>query len=357
MDKRVVYPAAIPQSLDILYSNLYAEIAVTKLAQALLGSGPAIRGLACGANTPAALTVVVGPGEVYTMASLLPAAYSSIALDTAHQVLKQGVSLDNVVLSCPAPGTAGQSINYLVQVAMSESDADLAVLQYYNAANPTQPYSGAGGNGVSQAQTRKCGVAVQVKAGTAATTGSQVTPTPDAGYIGLWVVTVANGQTTITSGNIARYPGAPIIGSDGIVRPRLRATLSADQTGVVTATWTKLSLATVVTDDTLAYATATARFTPQVAGDYLVSGAAEVKVGVNQASVRMSVYKNGAIYESGPISRMSGTGACGACLPGAIVPMNGTTDYLEAWIYQDTGGNATIDGTAARTWINAIRVG
>lgn len=50
-------------------------------------------------------------------------------------------------------------------------------------------------------------------------------------------------------------------------------------------------------------------------------------------------------------------GACGACLPGAIVPMNGTTDYLEAWIYQDTGGNATIDGTAERTWINAIRVG
>jgi hypothetical protein len=81
------------------------------------------------------------------------------------------------------------------------------------------PYSGAGGNGVSQAQTRKCGVAVQVKAGTAATTGSQVTPTPDAGYIGLWVVTVANGQTTITSGNISLYPGAPLVTSSMAARP------------------------------------------------------------------------------------------------------------------------------------------
>ena len=33
----------------------------------------------------------------------------------------------------------------------------------------------------------------------------------DAGFIGLWVVTVANGATSITSGNISEAPGAPFI--------------------------------------------------------------------------------------------------------------------------------------------------
>jgi hypothetical protein len=36
-------------------------------------------------------------------------------------------------------------------------------------------------------------------------------PTPDAGWAGLYVVTVANGATTITSGNISQYSGAPFI--------------------------------------------------------------------------------------------------------------------------------------------------
>jgi hypothetical protein len=47
--------------------------------------------------------------------------------------------------------------------------------------------------------------------GTAATTGSQTTPAPSTGYVGLWVVTLTNGQTSITAANIAAYPGAPFI--------------------------------------------------------------------------------------------------------------------------------------------------
>ena len=59
------------------------------------------------------------------------------------------------------------------------------------------------GNGLTQNTVRKGAVVVQVKAGASATTGSQVTPAPDSGYVGLYVITVANAQTTITSSNIA----------------------------------------------------------------------------------------------------------------------------------------------------------
>jgi len=56
-------------------------------------------------------------------------------------------------------------------------------------------------------------VTLQAKAGVAATTGSQTTPAADSGYTGLYVVTVANGQTQITAGNISQVAGAPIMPS------------------------------------------------------------------------------------------------------------------------------------------------
>jgi hypothetical protein len=56
---------------------------------------------------------------------------------------------------------------------------------------------------------------VGVKAGTAATTGTQTTPTPDAGYIPLWVVTVPYGDTSVDAGQIVAAPGAPAISIGG----------------------------------------------------------------------------------------------------------------------------------------------
>jgi hypothetical protein len=114
-------------------------------------------------------------------------------------------------LSCPAPTTSGQSINYLVEVAYQDVDSSPVVLPYYNASNPSQAYSGPANSGVAQNTSRKGAAIIQVKAGASAATGSQVTPAPDAGYVGLYVVTVAFGQTTITSGNIAALATAPFI--------------------------------------------------------------------------------------------------------------------------------------------------
>lgn len=55
---------------------------------------------------------------------------------------------------------------------------------------------------------------MSAKAGIAAATGSQVTPAPDAGNVGIMVVTVANGRTTITAGggaslHIPAHPSSP----------------------------------------------------------------------------------------------------------------------------------------------------
>jgi hypothetical protein len=184
-------------------------IGLAKLASAILGTGPLLHSLPC---TPGSgLTVSVGAGQVYQLANVDSTAYSSIPADTAHQVLKQGVLLDPVVLACPAPGAAGQSINYLVQVAFQEVDGGTVVLQYYNASNPAVPFVGPAGSGSTNATVRAGKCVVQVKAGVAAATGSQTTPAVDSGFIAAYVVTVANGASSIVTGNIAVAAGAPFL--------------------------------------------------------------------------------------------------------------------------------------------------
>ena len=93
----------------------------------------------------------------------------------------------------------------MIQATFQEVDAGQETRPFYNADDPNQPYYEL----VNGSRQDNCVVAV--KAGIAATTGTQVTPSPDSGYVGLWVVTVNYGQTEINSGNISEYPGAPFI--------------------------------------------------------------------------------------------------------------------------------------------------
>ncbi|WP_435607732.1 hypothetical protein [Pseudomonas knackmussii] len=213
MDRQIVYPGAIPLETDLLNTNKNTMIALAKLAAAMLGTSTIANGFAVTPTTPASLQVLAGAGEIYSLANIDSSAYSSLAADTAHQILKQGILLDAVTLNCPAPTTSGQSINYLVQVAYQDSDVNPVVLPYYNASNPSQAYSGPNNSGSAQYTNRSGAAVVNVKAGASAATGSQVTPSPDSGFVGLYVVTVAYGQTTITAGNIARYSAAPLLPS------------------------------------------------------------------------------------------------------------------------------------------------
>jgi microcystin-dependent protein len=213
MDRKIVYPGQIPFETDLLDTNRNALIGLGKLAAAMLGTNTMVNGLACTPTSPASLQVWVAPGEIYSLQNLDGTAYSSLAADTAHQIVKQGLLMDQATLNCPAPATAGQSVNYLVQALYEDKDVLPLALPYYNASNPAQAYSGPANSGTAQNTMRKGVCTVLVKAGTAATTGSQITPTPDVGYVGLYVVTVANGQMTITASNITQAANAPLLPS------------------------------------------------------------------------------------------------------------------------------------------------
>ncbi len=217
MDRPIIYPGQIPLETDLLNTNRNTMLAIAKVAAALFGATTFATGLAVTPDSPASMRVAVAPGDIYALSNLDTSAYSSLSADTAHQVVKQGINLDTTFLTLTAPGTAGQSLNYLIQAALSEADTGAVVLPYYNSSNPAAAYSGPNNSGSSQATKRAVTVALQAKAGAAAATGTQATPAPDSGFIGLYVVTVANGQTTITAGNISAYPGAPVIPSAGLL--------------------------------------------------------------------------------------------------------------------------------------------
>ena len=211
MDRSIVYPGAIPLDTDLLNANRNAMVAIGALAQAVLGASTVFDGLAVSPTTPASMQIVVGPGSITQLTTVDQNAYGSLAADTSDALVKIGVNLTSSTFTLTAPTTTGQSVAYLLEASFLESDTNPVVLPYYNAANPAVPYLGPANSGTAQNTQRIQRVQFQLKAGTPATTGSQVTPSVDAGWSGLAVITIAYGQSTITSANIAAYALAPVI--------------------------------------------------------------------------------------------------------------------------------------------------
>jgi hypothetical protein len=187
-------------------------IALGWLAQSVFGANTIVSGLITAATSPPSMTVNVGPGMITSVQDLEANAFGSLSADTSDNLLKMGINATGVTpFALTAPGTSGQSINYLIEAAFQESDAGSIVLPYWNSSNPNAPFSGPNNSGTSQNTQRIQRVVLTAKAGTAATTGSQTTPAADAGNVPLAVVTVAYGATTITSGNISVHPSSPAI--------------------------------------------------------------------------------------------------------------------------------------------------
>jgi hypothetical protein len=226
MDRQTVYAGQLPQDTDVLLAQRNAMVGLAKLAAAVLGQTSIVSGFAVTPTGPASLNIIVGQGEIYQLENLEQSVWGSLAADT-HTILKQGINLDPVTMGIVPPSTVGYSQNFLVEVQYADLDTGATVLPYFNAFDSTHPFSGPANAGTAQNTVRKGVAAIQIKAGIAAPTGTQATPTQDAGWTGVYYVVVANGATTITSGNINVVIGAPTI----------PATLPNIPVGVQDAVW------------------------------------------------------------------------------------------------------------------------
>ena len=112
-------------------------------------------------------------------------------------------------------------------------------------------------------------------------------------------------------------------------------------TSIPNATWTKVIYNAEGFDTASCYdSTTNYRFTPNVAGYYQIS--AMTRFGsITATIIGFSIHKNGSFYATGGGSAVSS----GYVYPSvsALVDLNGTTDYVEIYTYQNSGGSATTD--------------
>jgi hypothetical protein len=212
MDRNIVYPGAIPLDTDLLSINRNTMVALGFMMRAILGVDLVVDGLGCSPTVPASMSVQISPGSLSQLSIIDAMPYGSLGVDTTDQIVKMGINLISQYFQLQSPSIAGNSVNYLIEACLGESDQDLIVLPYYNASNPSQPYSGPSNSGSPQATLRSQFVQLQLKSGLASSTGTQITPVVDAGWVGLYVITVSYGQIEITQDSIILLPSAPFIG-------------------------------------------------------------------------------------------------------------------------------------------------
>jgi hypothetical protein len=211
MDRNIVYAGSIPLDSDILSLNRNVMVSLGYIMRALMGVDTCADGLDCLPTTPASMSITVGPGSITSLTAIDVSSYGSLPADLASPLLKMGIITTPTRFTLTAPSTSGQSINYLIQATFQEADTDPVVLPYYNAANPDLSNSGPGNSGAAQNTLRTQRVSLQVKTGLPGPGGSQATPAVDDGWVGLYFVSVAYGQTAVDLSSIHILPTAPFI--------------------------------------------------------------------------------------------------------------------------------------------------
>ena len=120
-------------------------------------------------------------------------------------------------------------------------------------------------------------------------------------------------------------------------------------TSLSNATFTKVNYATENFDTNNNFASS--RFTPTVAGYYQIS--AGTRLGsITATIVAFYLYKNGSGYSSG-----GGSGVSSAYVYPTIstlIYLNGSTDYVEMYCYQNTGGSTTTDAGSDYTFTGVL---
>jgi hypothetical protein len=285
MDRRIVYPGSIPLDIDILSPQQNAMVLAGFLAQATFGAATLFDGLACVPTAPASLSVKVGPGSVISFQPLEATAYGSLVADTADSIMKIGVNRGATTLSFASPIIAGQSQYFLIEGSFLEQDGSPTVLTYYNSSNPAVPFSGPGNSATPQNTVRTQSVNLQIKAGAAAATGTQTIPPVDSGWFGLWVITLQTGQSSITSGSIALYGGAPFVGAK---IPALAPINSAALTGLPTSTTPTLGDASTRIATMAALAAATAPLNAKGTGQQVITTSTTFTVPANITRISVS---------------------------------------------------------------------
>lgn len=229
MNRFFQYSQEQVRSFDLNWSTKDVLYGLSQLTGDLLGSTYAVvAGLVATAGSPASLTIGIGAGEIYQLAAADTSPFGSLPAD-ATLLYQQGSASAQQIVLVTSGLTTGQSQWVLIEAAFAQSDVirtgdpTAGLLYYYNSANPAQPFQGPGNNGLTQPTVRAGVITLRVVYGTPATTGSEAPPNADSGFVGLYLIDLAYGQTAVNQAAIltagpsvgtnvpSNYPRAPLL--------------------------------------------------------------------------------------------------------------------------------------------------
>jgi hypothetical protein len=142
----------------------------------------------------------------------------------------------------------------------------------------------------------------------------------------------------------------------GGVAPAFSAYQSSAQSALTNATFTKIQFQTEDYDTNSNFDNVTNyRFTPTVAGYYQINSGVLLNPALSAGGAITSIYKNGSEYKRGGINAtVTGLGASSNV--SSQMYMNGSTDYVEIYAYQNCGSTATTVSNVHGTYFNGSLV-
>ena len=166
--------------------------------------------------------------------------------------------------------------------------------------------------------------------------------------------TPSNGSITLSEQNTASNITVTIPATTGTLLTTATAgvpiggpAFSADAnsaTALANSTNTKIVFNTETFDTNNCFNTANSRFTPTVAGYYQVNANIQWLGGnLTQQFFTLQLYRNGAVYRELNVVTYMSTYA--RCVGSSLVYLNGSTDYLEIYSFQSSGGTVNIQGS------------
>jgi hypothetical protein len=209
MDRQIVYPGSIPLDTDLLNVQRNTLLALGSLAKTILGNSPVVDGLACSPSSPG-FAVTIGPGTVSVVMQLDDIAFGSLPADPAS-VVKTGVNAGYISLQLGTTPDQSTVLCWLIQATLTEQDDEPLTLQYWNANNPTVPFSGPGNSGSAQNTRRRMQLVLSAKSSAPVPVGTFAPPNPDPGSLGLYCVTTWVGKAGVTGDDIQVLPTAPLL--------------------------------------------------------------------------------------------------------------------------------------------------
>lgn len=156
---------------------------------------------------------------------------------------------------------------------------------------------------------------------------------------------------TPASGTLTNCTGLPVAGGGtGVAAiPKFRAYNGSLQS-IAPSTFTKITLDNEIFDTNSNFDNATNyRFTPTVAGKYLVTLSVFWSTAAETATYRIYIYKNGS---ANTLSSKGDTfiAADHTMFVSDIIDMNGSTDYLEAYVWHSGGANRAVNAASGVTY-------